>query len=70
MIFFNLDQFIFLFLSSESFILVVQLVKAQFSNPLSTNSLFWAFWAWVHLSFGLRCCKSGPYNWRLLWGIL
>ena len=32
MIFFRLNQFIFLFLSPESIILVVQIIKAQFSN--------------------------------------
>jgi len=54
MIFFSLNQSIFLFLSFELTLSVVQLILTQFSNPLSTNSLFWACWAWVLPSFGLE----------------
>ena len=52
--FFTLNQSIFLFLSFEPTLFVVQLILSQFSNPLSINSLFWVFWAWVHPSFGPR----------------
>ena len=31
---------------------VVQFIKAEFFIPLSTNSLFWAHWASIHLIFG------------------
>ena len=44
MIFFGLNQSIFLFLSFEPTLFVVQLILAQFSNTLSINSLFLAFW--------------------------
>jgi len=47
-IIFTLNQYIFLFLSFEPTLFVVQLILAQFSNMLSTNSLYWACWAWVH----------------------
>ena len=36
----NLNQSSYLFLSSESILFVVQFNLAQFSNPLSINSLF------------------------------
>ena len=29
---------------------VIPLTKAQFFYPLSTNLLYWACWAWIHLS--------------------
>jgi len=51
--FFGLNQSIFLFLSFELTLFTVQLILAQFSNSLSINSLFYAFWAWVHPPFGL-----------------
>ena len=44
-IFFSEIQSILLFLSFESILFVIQLILAQFSNPLSTNSLYWVFWA-------------------------
>ena len=47
-IIFTLNQYIFLFLSFEPTLFVVQLILAQFSNMLSTNSLYWASWAWVY----------------------
>ena len=43
MIFLNLFQSISLSLWIEPILFVVQLILTQFSNPLSTNSLFWAF---------------------------
>ena len=52
-IFFSEIQSILLFLSFESILFVIQLILAQFSNPLSTNSLYWVFWAYVHPSIGL-----------------
>ena len=51
--FFTLNQSIFLFLSFESILFVVQLILTQFSNPPFSNSLFWVCWAWVHPPFGL-----------------
>ena len=34
---------IFILLSSKSNLVIIWLIKTQFSNSLSTNSLFWAF---------------------------
>ena len=42
-IFFSEIQSILLFLSFESILFVIQLILAKFSNPLSTNSLYWVF---------------------------
>ena len=51
-IFFTLNQYIFIFLSFKPTLFVIQIILVQFFNSLSTNSLFWACWAWVHSSFG------------------
>ena len=40
---FNITFFIFILLSSKSFPVFILLTKAQFSDPLSTNSLFLDF---------------------------
>ena len=40
---FNTTSFLFILLSSESFLVFVWLTKAQFSDPLSTNSLILGF---------------------------
>ena len=42
-IFFMLNLSIFILLSSKSNLVIIWLIKTQFSNSLSTNSLFWAF---------------------------
>ena len=52
--------------SFKSTLTVVQFIRAQFFNPLSTNLLFWAYWINLPHIFGLGC-KNGPYNWRRLW---
>ena len=40
--------FTYSFYKSSS--IVVTLIKTQFFYPLSTNLLYWACWAWIHLS--------------------
>ena len=40
--------FTYSFFKSSS--IAVTLIKAQFFYPPSTNLLYWAYWAWIHLS--------------------
>ena len=47
------------------------LTKAQFLSPFSLpNLLYQASCVWVHLPNSKEPPKSGPYNWRRLWGEL
>ena len=38
----------------KSILTIKSFIRAQFSNPLSTNSLYWAQWAWIESYLGLR----------------
>ena len=62
MIFLSLIQSIFLFLSFEFALLVIQLmILAQIFNSFSINSLFLGFLGLSPFTFWARD-KSGPYN--------
>ena len=45
----NFNLFLFDYLL-KSILTVIPLIKAQFFYPLSTNLLYQACWAWIHLS--------------------
>ena len=55
----NSNPFLFNYLL-KSILTVTSFIRTQLSNPLSTNSLYWAYWAWIQSYFGFMV-KMRPY---------
>ena len=62
----NSNPFLFDYLL-KSILTLKSFIRAKFSNPFSTNSFYWAYWAWIQSYLRPRI-KTRPYNWHHLWG--
>ena len=56
----NSSLFLFDYLL-KSILTIKSFIWAKFSNPLSTNSLYWAYWAWIQSYLG-PMIKMHPYT--------